>query len=232
MQGAGAPLPNAATPEEVVEIVVHAIRHDGVRDVQLTGGSLVGTPTGEIPLLLEFLEAINGQPGLRSAIAGELYAYTSAPRQPEAVEDLFAAGLDRVSYDLDVWNEELWRRICPGIARHIGRAQQLRALEYAAQRFGPNKVCTAFVVGLEPLESLLAGAGYVAERGIVPLFSTWMPHQRPVLGSTTAPGLEYYRRARAGFLELFCKHGLQPPGASGLNVCVCRDLQHLAPTPS
>lgn len=224
MQDAGMPLLPATPPEEVAEIVAHTVRHDGVRDVQLTGGSLVGTPQGEIPLLLKLLEAINGRPGLRTAITGEVYAYTTAPQEPEAVDDLFAAGLDRVSYDLDVWDEDLWQRICPGIARHIGRAQQLRALEYAARRHGPNMVCTAFVVGLEPVESLLAGAAYVAERGIVPLFSTWMPHQRPVLGSTTPPGLDYYRRARVGFLELFRKHGLQPPGASGLNVCVCRDL--------
>lgn len=231
MQTAGMPLPGAATPLEVVEIVEHAVRHDGIHDVQLTGGSLIGTLRGEIPLLLPILEAIQGQPGLRSAIQGEVYAYTSAPRDPSAVDELFAAGLDRVSYDLDVWDEDLWRRICPGIARHIGRPQQLRALEYAAERHGPNKVCTAFVVGLEPVESLLAGAAYVAERGIVPLFSTWMPHQRPVLGSTTPPGLDYYRRARAGFLELFRKHQLQPPGASGLNVCVCRDLARQAARP-
>jgi hypothetical protein len=74
------------------------------------------------------------------------------------------------------------------------------------------------------VESLLAGAEYVAQRGVVPLFSIWMPHHRPVLGCTTAPDLDYYRRARQGFLELFQKYKLNPPGASGLNVCMCRDL--------
>jgi hypothetical protein len=61
----------------------------------------------------------------------------------------------------------------------------------------------------------------------VPLFSIWLPHHRPVRGSTTAPGLDYYRRARQGFADLFAKYQLEPPGASGLNVCMCRDLsQH------
>jgi hypothetical protein len=140
------------------------------------------------------------------------------------VDALFAAGVDRVAYDLNVWNEGILEQACPGIFRHIGRAQQLRALEYAAQRHGPNKTCSAFVIGLEPLDSLLAGAEYVARRGIVPLFSIWLPHHRPVRGSTAAPALDYYRRARQGFVELFARYDLEPPGASGLNVCMCRDL--------
>jgi len=65
------------------------------------------------------------------------------------------------------------------------------------------------------------------KRGIVPLFSLWLPHFRPVRGSTTPPDLDYYRRARHGFAELFAKYKLEPPGASGLNVCMCRDLTNL-----
>ncbi len=61
-------------------------------------------------------------------------------------------------------------------------------------------------------------------RGIVPLFSIWLPHHRPVRGSTTPPALDYYRRARRGFADLFARYKLEPPGASGLNVCMCRDL--------
>jgi len=106
----------------------------------------------------------------------------------------------------------------------LSRPVIVRHLVAAARRHGPNKVCSAFVVGLEPLESLLAGAEYAARRGIVPLFSIWMPHGRPVRGSTTPPGLDYYRQARQGFAELFVKYKLEPPGASGLNVCMCRDL--------
>jgi len=223
MKQAGQTLPPNPSPEDVAEVVGHCVRKENVWDVQLTGGSEVDAGHGELPLATEILAAIERRVGLDS-IAGEIYLYTSAPRDPAAVDEVFAAGVDRVAYDLNIWDERIFERVCPGIARHIGRAQQLRALEYAAQKHGPNKVCSAFVIGLEPVESLLAGAAYVAQRGIVPLFSIWMPHGRPVLGSTIAPGLDYYRRARHAFLELFEKHKLRPPGASGLNVCMCRDL--------
>jgi hypothetical protein len=207
----------------VAEAVEYCVRECGIRDVQLTGGSEVDSARGEVPLVVDILAAIDRKLGLDN-IPGEIYVYTSAPKDPAAVDALFAAGVDRVAYDLNVWNEAILEQACPGIFRHIGRAQQLRALEYAAQRHGPNKTCSAFVIGLEPLDSLLAGAEYVARRGIVPLFSIWMPHHRPVRGSTTAPALDYYRRARQGFAELFARYDLEPPGASGLNVCMCRDL--------
>jgi hypothetical protein len=223
MKQAGQPLFPIASPDDAAEAVEYCVREEGVRDVQLTGGSEVDSARGEIPRVAEILAGIDRRLGL-DQIPGEIYVYTSAPKDPAAVDALFEAGVDRVAYDLNVWDEALFEEICPGIFRHIGRETQLRALEYAARRHGPNKVCSAFVVGLEPLESLLAGAEYAARRGIVPLFSIWLPHNRPVRGSTTPPGLDYYRRARRGFAELFAKYKLEPPGASGLNVCMCRDM--------
>jgi len=223
MKQAGHPLPPIASPDDVAEAVQYGVRECGVRDVQLTGGSEVDAARGEIPLAADILAAIDRRVGLDN-IPGEIYVYTSAPKDPAAVDALFAAGADRVAYDLNVWDEAIFEQACPGIFRHVGREQQRRALEYAARRHGPNKTCSAFVVGLEPLKSLLAGAEYAAERGIVPLFSIWLPHHRPVRGSTTPPGLDYYRRARRAFADLFARYKLEPPGASGLNVCMCRDL--------
>jgi len=223
MKRAGQPLPPIASPEDVAEAVEYGVRREAILDVQLTGGSEVDSACGEVPLVVEVLKAIERRLGLKN-IPGEIYVYTSAPRDPAAVDALFAAGVGRVAYDLNVWDKAIFAEACPGISRHVGREQQLRALEYAAKRHGSNKVCSAFVVGLEPVESLLAGAKYVAERGIVPLFSVWLPHFRPVRGSTTPPDLDYYRKARQGFEKLFREYKLQPPGASGLNVCMCRDL--------
>jgi hypothetical protein len=223
MRQSGQPPPPIASPNDVAEAVEYCVRECGIRDIQLTGGSEVDSARGEVPLAVDILAAIDRRLGLNK-IPGEIYVYTSAPKDPAAVDALFAAGVDRVTYDLNVWNEAIFEQVCPGIFRHIGREQQLRALEYAARQHGPNKTCSAFVIGLEPLDSLLAGAEYVAQRGIVPLFSIWLPHNRPVRGSTTPPAPDYYRLARQGFANLFAKYKLEPPGASGLNVCMCRDL--------
>lgn len=112
----------------------------------------------------------------------------------------------------------------PGKMRHTGRERHLKALEYIAAAYGPNKACSNFIVGLEPIESLLEGAEYVASRGVVPIASVWIPFGRPVLGSMRPPGLDYYRQAKEGLAALYDKYKIIPPGGSGLNVCMCRDV--------
>jgi hypothetical protein len=222
--GLDLPSPSAA---EAGEMVAWGLRDGCVREVQLTGGSRF-TPSGECPQVAAVLRGIDAAAGLAN-IPGEVYAYLSAPAQPEAVDEVFEAGADRVSYDLNIWDERLHAAVCPGHARYTGRAKQLQALEYAARRHGPNKVCSGFVVGLEPVESLLEGAEYLAQRGIVPLLSVWMPGTDPILGMDRPPGLDYYRRVREAHARLYERHGLVPPSVpGGAHVSMCRDVyEHL-----
>lgn len=130
-----------------------------------------------------------------------------------------------MAYDLNLWDVKLHAEVCPGHARHIGRERQLKALEYIADKYGPNKACSAFVVGLEPLESLIEGAEYLGRRGIVPLLSVWMPGVDPILGLNSPPELEYYRRARQAFARIYDRYQLTPPGiAAGAHVSMDRDV--------
>jgi hypothetical protein len=215
-----------ATPADVAEVVDFSVRELNIWDVQLTGGSEIDAGSGEVPITTQMVEAIAAK-GCLGKIRGEIYAYTSAPKNPASIDDMFAAGIDRVAYDLNAWDQATFEEACPGIAKHIGRTVQLAGLEYVARTFGPGKACSAFVVGIEPLDTLLAGAEYLGSRGVVPLFSVWLPHGQPVCGKAEPPGLDYYRKARQTFLEIFDKYQLEPPGGAGLHVCMCRDLwQH------
>ena len=68
------------------------------------------------------------------------------------------------------------------------------------------------------------GATYLAERGIIPTASVWMPFGKPVRGSMKPPELDYYRRTKEMLAGLYEKYQLQPPGGSGLNVCIDADI--------
>lgn len=211
------------TPEDAGEIVAWAVADGCAGDVQLTGGSRY-TERGECADMAAMIRGIDRAVGLGN-IPGEIYPYLSAPRTPEALDEVFDAGADRVAIDLNVWDRDIHARVCPGHARHIGRDAQLAALEYVAGKYGPNKACSAFVVGIEPIESLLEGIERIGAMGVVPLMSVWMPGSGPVNGMTEPPGLDYYRRAREGFAKVFQKHGLVPPGVrAGAHVCICRDI--------
>jgi hypothetical protein len=211
------------TPEDAGEIVSWAIADGCVGDVQLTGGSRY-TDEGECADVAAFIRGIDQVAGL-SNIPGEIYPYLSAPKKPEAIDEVFDAGADRVAIDLNVWDTDIHSRVCPGHAGHIGRKAQLEALNYVARKYGPNKACSAFVVGIEPVESLMEGAEYLGSRGIVPLLSVWLPGTNSVNGLSQPPGLDYYRQVRQGFAEIFQRYCLVPPGVkAGAHVCMCRDV--------
>ncbi len=220
MAGYDLPSPSYA---EVAEIIRWAIENAGVQEVQLTAGTLFGSQT-ECRRYAELLRTIDQTVGL-DKIKSELYCYITAARNPHDVDQIFEAGADRVGHDLHVWNPELHARFAPGHARHVTRAGQLRALEHIAGKFGPNKAFSAFVAGLEPLEDMLAGAEWLASRGIVPAFSVWMPTPGSVTVDSKPPGTDYYRQARREFARLYKTYNLNPPGTSaGSHVSLCRDI--------
>ncbi len=146
-------------------------------------------------------------------------------RNPAQTDQILEAGADRVAHDLHVWDRKLHARIAPGHARHVGRDAQLRALAHIVEKFGPNRAVSAFVAGIEPLDSMLEGAEYLAVRGIVPALSVWMPPAGSTGAEHHPPGLDYYRQARREFARLYRAHGLNPPGIpAGSHVSLCRDI--------
>lgn len=149
--------------------------------------------------------------------------YTTPPHDPRLVDQLFQAGADRIACSLEIWDENLAKEIMPGKAKYTGRKRHLDCLEYIAGQYGQNKACSSFVVGVEPAESYLEGAEYLASRGIVPIASVWVPFGSPVLGNMQAPGLRFYRQVKNGLAGIYAKYGIEPPGGKGLNVCMCRD---------
>jgi hypothetical protein len=214
--------PSFPTPQDVADVVDYAFKTERLaKYIQITGGSL-GTPEAECHLVAEILLAINSVSGFKN-ISSEISVFTSPPADPALIDQLFGAGADRVACGIEIWDEDLAKCICPGKAQSGSRERLLRTLVHIAEKYGPNKACSGFVVGLEPVESFLTGAEFLASRGIVPIVSIWMPHGRPVLGKSEAPGLDYYRRVRDGIAEIFCKYKIQPPGGTGFNVCLCRD---------
>jgi hypothetical protein len=216
------PDPPVPTPLDVAEITDFAVNKEGAaRHIQITGGSTLNTQA-ECRVIAGYLHEMDRVVGLKN-ISGEILLYTTPPSNPAEVDQLFDAGADRIACSLEVWDEELAKMITPGKAKFTGRKRHVDCLTYIANKYGPNKACSSFVVGVEPAESFLAGAGYLAQRGIVPIASIWIPFGRPVMGKMEAPGLDYYRRVKEGLAAIYEKYHIEPPGSCGLNVCLCRD---------
>jgi len=210
------------TAQDVAEVVHYAVNVEKcAKYIQLTGGSTYQT-SGEYGRIIEMLQAIDRAASL-ARIPGEIILYTTPAEDVRQVNQLFAAGVDRIACDIEIWDENLAKQICPGKYQWTGRQRHLDTLQYIAKTYGRNKACSTFVVGLEPAESFLAGAEYLARQGIVPIPSIWMPAGLPPIPGGVVADVDFFRRVRRGLAKIYCTYGCEPPGTTGFNVCLCRD---------
>ena len=142
----------------------------------------------------------------------------------DVIDRYFDLGASRIACSLEVWDDRLSESITPGKRSFTTKERHLDALTYIADKYGPGKSFCNFIIGLEPFEMLREGATYLAERGVIPSASVWMPFGKPVNGSMKPASLEYFRKTKDMLAELYVKYNLEPAGCCGLNVCVERDI--------
>ena len=94
--------------------------------------------------------------------------------------------VDSVCFNLEIWSEPLFAKICPGKHHFVGYNRWIGALEQAVNLWGPGHVYTAMVAGieLEPEHGMsweqavtlaLEGAEALCSRGIIPIYSLYWP---------------------------------------------------------
>ena len=216
------PMPFIPSPRDVSEVVLYAVEHDGVNSMQLTGGSTFKAETEERYITAYMRDMLES--GARDALKGELLLYITPPERHDVIDRYFDLGASRIACSLEVWDDRLGESITPGKRSFTAKERHLDALTYIADKYGPGKSFCNFIIGLEPFETLKEGATYLAERGVIPSASVWMPFGKPVNGSMKPASLEYFRKTKDMLAELYVKYKLEPAGCCGLNVCVERDI--------
>ena len=223
----GKALPRAVPAADAAEIISYALKNENVSHVQITGGSTYDG-RAESEYIINYLNAVGA---LRPDVPGEVLLYITPPADTALIDLYFELGTSRVACSLEVWDIDRARSITPGKINITGREKYLRILEYTAEKYGRGKAFSNFIIGIEDFKTLSDGAERLAERGIMPAASVWIPMGRPVMGSMNAPGVDYYRRVKELFAELYVKHKLEPTESRGLNVCIERDIWNYAVNP-
>ncbi|GHT51586.1 hypothetical protein FACS189440_20790 [Bacteroidia bacterium] len=214
------PQPVALAASDLVEIIRYAVQNGDANSTQITGGSTFSGKT-EYRHISGYLQAIAESD---IPLTGELLLYITPPADLSYIDDYFSLGTSRIACSIEVWDEKRAGIITPGKIHFTSRKRHLQALNYIAGKYGKGRAFSNFIIGLESIETLKAGATFLAERGIIPSASVWMPFGRPVMGSTTAPKLDYFRRIKEMLAELYHRYELIPPGGCGLNVCIEKDI--------
>jgi hypothetical protein len=192
----------------------------------LTGGSVTSTLQGknEVEFYAQYVEAIE------SRFPGRWISKVVTQAWPIAdVKRLKAAGARIYHPNYEVWDPELFPKICPGKTRYIGRDEWIRRIVDAAEVFGPAHVIPNFVAGVEmarpygytdvedAIRSTAEGLEFFMAQGITPRFTTWCPEPMTPLGDANPEGapLEYHLRLLEVYRDTLLGHRLAPPPGYG-----------------
>ena len=128
------------------------------------------------------------------------------------VEGLFdlpqldALGLNQISINLEIYDEDVAARVMRHKHRQ-GRQYYLDFLADAVQVLGPGRVRSMLMVGLESMESTLAGVRALLERGCVPVLSPFVPDAGTPMAASRPPSAEYTLEVFLRAAELADEYG-------------------------
>ncbi|HBO84606.1 MAG: hypothetical protein A2073_08270 [Deltaproteobacteria bacterium GWC2_42_11] len=160
------------TVEEVLE-TVDAANKEGKAEIVYLSIGFSETPDGGIEFLKPYIKAIKKH--FNTLVAVEALP----PKENHFIDETYAVGADSVLYNMEIFDERLFKEICPGRDRLIGRERYIDALKYAAKVFPNGTVATHLIVGLEPAESTIKGIDFFTGIRVVPI----LPIYRPSVGA-------------------------------------------------
>lgn len=138
-----------------------------------------------------------------------IYVMCVPPALKEDLDSFYRAGVTEVAFNIEIWDRKLAKMWMPGKG-YIPLSRYLDALKYAVTLWGnTGAVCSSFVVGLEPLDSLLEGITKICELGAAPILSVFRPIPGTVPENLVPLSdeelLDIYHRAK----EICDKYGLE-----------------------
>lgn len=156
-------------PEQIGEVAAEAFKEGVAKHVTLTTGTPHGRDKGAI-MLSEATRAIKERVNMPVHVSLE-------PPETEFLEMLYQAGVDTVGMNIESFDPEVLREICPAKS-HV--EEYFRAWKDAVKLFGEGQVSTFIIAGLgESDEGILLGAEKAARIGVMPYLIPF----RPVAGT-------------------------------------------------
>lgn len=172
--GAGGSEESVYTVDEVVETVKAVLTEGTCEIIYLSIGSGSGDDGG-VEFLTPYIRAIKKH--FNCLVAVEALP----PKDNAWIDHTYAAGADSVLYNFEIFDEELFRAICPGRAKMIGRARYVEALAHAVKIFPNGTVASHLIVGLEPPGSTTKGIDFLTQMGVVPILPIYRPSKGKAL---------------------------------------------------
>lgn len=222
-KNAGRPYTGVKDIEDILEVLSWIDAEDKTAKVYtITGGSVITSlkKKNEIDFYLDYAQAIESKfPG---RWMGKIVSQAWEIEDCKKFKD---AGIQVYHPNYEVWDKNLFQKICPGKEAYIGRDNWIRRVVDSAEVFGPSYVIPNFVGGVElskpygfatvaeAITSTGEGLDFFMSKGIMPRFTAWCPEPYTTLGTQAGPPLEYFCELLTVWKATFEKYNLPvPPG--------------------
>lgn len=113
------------------------------------------------------------------------------PWNLELLYDLHSSGADSIIMNIEIFDDEIRRNICPGKSG-VQKSHYFKAWEKSLNIFGENRVSSVLIVGLENKESTIKGAKKMLEMGVIPTLIPFRPYIACELNYLPPVSPEYY----------------------------------------
>ncbi len=159
--------------DEVMEVVRAAREESGITYVDFNTGHYEGDTY--LDLLEPFIVRIKRELGLLVGVQ------TPPHRDLRRYDHLRQIGVNRVSFCFEIFDRELFEKICPGKHAEYGLDHYLEAVRYCAAlaRKGPKDepwvTNGEIIAGLEPPESSIRAIDWITSVGAVPTVCVFRP---------------------------------------------------------
>ncbi len=209
--------------EDIYEAVTEALKEPGRwTSIQMVAGS---DPTGSTPYENDVNQYIAVLKTLKRCFGGRrspLVRVIASAFSEEQLVRLAEAGATAYTPSLEVWDEKLFPRVCPGKAKYFGRQYWIDSAIAAVKVFGRGNVSIQWVGGVEmaqpygfksvneAIASTLEGTEFFARHGVAASLSPLRVEQGSVfyVQEQTPPSLDYCVKLSAGMRDIRKKYAL------------------------
>ena len=203
---------NRLRPHEVRDAVAKVAAADdaALTQIMIVGGNERNLDRGFVnqAALVHAASDALAEAGLVDRVSVHLIAMP--PNDLSLVEKLGEVPNVHAGFNLEVWAPDRFEQIAPGKAKDYGQGRILAALEQLREVVGPYRAHSILIAGLEDAQSTLAGARWMAERGISPIVNSYHSDRHSVLGLSVRPTYEVLTEVASGLQHLHDSFPIQP----------------------
>ncbi|MEK7214164.1 MAG: hypothetical protein AAB289_01005, partial [Chloroflexota bacterium] len=176
-----------------------------------------------------YVEALRARNGGRVRVIVQ-----GSPHPVEVERRMHTAGVTSRVSNFEVWDPQMFKVICPGKDRFIGRDEWIRRLINQVEVYGVGNVNPGFVAGVEMAQpwgfktvaeavaSTTAGIDFLSRHGVVTRPIQFCVEALGALAGQPEPPVDYFIQLDRNYWEIYYKYSLPPqnftPIGPGRNV--------------